>query len=186
MSLPGKFRHEWMRRSNSGVRQKVVRVHADGPRIKAYLSAFGAKMAMASYREHIGIALPLDGAIWCQFALNGGVTQEDLDARVKVLPIHETLQQGRKHVGDQFIYRYNCDERSVIAAVLQFHRGLWFTAFASSDQGIIELFRKPEFLQLPASAMIRPGNLLSLLPAPAVRRPDGKSRDDDLNSETTR
>ncbi len=67
-----------------------------------------------------------------------------------------------------FLYRYNCDERTVIAAVVQFHRGLWFTIFASSDQRIIEFFNKPEVLQLPASVMVRPGNLLGLLPEPAV------------------
>jgi hypothetical protein len=49
-----------------------------------------------------------------------------------------------------------------------FHRGLWFTIFASSDQKIVELFRKPEHLRLPASTMVRPGELLSLLPVPAV------------------
>ena len=123
---------------------------------------------MALYREHVRVALPLDGAAWCQFALNGGVTQEDLNARVKILPLWETLRQGQKNVGDQFVYRYNCDERTVIAAVVQFHRSLWFTIFASSDKKIIELFKKPEFLQLPASVMVKPGQLLELLPAPAV------------------
>jgi hypothetical protein len=48
----------------------------------------------------------------------------------------------------------------------QFHLGLWFTIFASSDQRIIELFYKPEFMQLPASVTVTPGNLLSL-----ARRP---------------
>jgi hypothetical protein len=96
------------------------------------------------------------------------MTQENLNARVEILPLHKTLRQGVKNVGDQFLYRYNCDERTVIAAVVQFHRGLWFTIFASSDQRIIEFFNKPEVLQLPASVMVRPGNLLGLLPEPAV------------------
>jgi len=91
------------------------------------------------------------------------MTRENLNARVERLPILETLRQGKKNVGDQFSYRYNCDGRTVIAAVAQFHRGLWFTVFASSDQKIIELFKKPEILQLPASAMVRPGGLLGLL-----------------------
>jgi hypothetical protein len=167
MSLPGKFNHEWMRRPGSDLLQRVVRVHADGPLVKAHLSIFGAKLAMALYREHVGVALPLDGAVWCQFALNAEMTQENLNARVEILPLHETLRQGVKNVGDQFLYRYNCDERTVIAAVAQFHRGLWFTIFASSDQRIIELFNKPEFLQLPASVMVRPGNLLGLRKPPS-------------------
>ncbi len=166
--MPGKFNHELMRRPGSGLLQPVVRVHADGPLVKAHLGIFGAKLAMALYREHVGVALPLDGAVWCQFALNAGMTQENLNARVKILPLHETLRQGIKNVRDQFSYRYNCDERTVIAAVVQFHSGLWFTIFASSDKRIIELFNKPEFLQLPASVMVRPGNLLGLLPVPAA------------------
>jgi hypothetical protein len=166
MSLPGKFNQEWMRRPGR-LLQRVVRFHADGPLVKAHLSIFGAKLAMALYREHVGVALRLDGAVWCQFALNAGMTQENLNARVKILPLHETLRQGKKNVGDQFSYRYNCDERTVIAAVVQFHRGLWFTIFASSDKRIIELFNKPEFLQLPASVMVRPGNLLGLRKPPS-------------------
>jgi hypothetical protein len=116
----------------------------------------------------VGVALPLDGAIWSQFSLNGGMTPEILDSRVKILPLHETLRQGSKHVNDQFAYRFNCDERTTIAAVVQFHLGLWFTIFASSDQRIIELLYKPPFMQLPASVTATPGNLLSLLPAPAL------------------
>lgn len=95
------------------------------------------------------------------------MTQESLNARIQILPICDTLRQGRKNVGDQFVYRYNCDGRTVIAAVAQFHRGLWFTIFASSDPSIIELFNKPKFSQLPASVMIRPGGLLGLLSTPA-------------------
>ena len=169
MITPGKSAYEWMRRSSSGILQKIVRVHADGPRVKAHLTVFGAKLAMALYREHVGLALPLDGAIWTQFALNGGMTQEYLDARTSILPAHETLRQGRKHVSDQFVYRYNTDERTVVAAVAQFHRGLWFTVFASCDTKIIDLFRSPEHLALPASELVRPGELLRLLPPNQTR-----------------
>ena len=86
----------------------------------------------------------------------------------KSSPSTKLFGKASRNVGDQFLYRYNCDERAVIAAVVQFHRGLWFTIFASSDQRIIEFFNKPEVLQLPASVMVRPGNLLGLLPEPAV------------------
>ena len=170
MSTPGKFRYELAARARSGLLQKVVRVHADGPLVKAHLSIFGAKLGMALYREHIGVALPYHGAVWTQFALSAGMSQEHLDARVERLPLFETLRQGRKHVADQFMYRFNCDERTVIAAVAQFHRGLWFTLVASSDQKIIELFSRPESLKLPASALVRPGELLKLVPnVPALR-----------------
>jgi hypothetical protein len=76
MSLSNKVKHGWVRRSGSGLLQRVVAIHADGPCVKANLSAFGAKLAMALFREHVGIALPLSGAVWCQFTLNSGMTQE--------------------------------------------------------------------------------------------------------------
>jgi hypothetical protein len=165
----GKHERGWIRRGGFGLMQPAVLVHADGPRLKAYLTIFAAKFAMALYREHVGVALGLDGAVWCQFQLNAGLTQEDVDARVAILPGYETLRQGRKKVGDQFLYRFNTDERSVVAAVAQFHRGLWLTVFASIDPRIIGLFDKPEFLTPTASAIVRPGELLNLVPAPPGR-----------------
>ena len=168
LSQPGKARSEWLRRPSSGLLQRVIRVNADGPKLKAYLSVYGAKLAMALYREHVGTALPLDGAVWCQFALNSGMTQEHLDERVKIMPLHETLRQGQKNVGNQFVYRYNTDGRTIVAAVAQFHRGLWFTLLASCDPKIIELIVKPEFVGLPASVLVRPGELLRLLPSSAA------------------
>jgi hypothetical protein len=165
VSRPEKARSEWLRRPGSGLLQQMVRVHADGPKLKAHLGVYGAKLAMALYREHVGIALPLDGAIWCQFALNAGMTQAHLDERVKIMPLHETLRQGQKSVLDQFVYRYNTDQRTVVAAVAQFHRGLWFTLFASCDPKIIELLNNPTFLGLPASVLVKPGELLKLLPS---------------------
>jgi hypothetical protein len=168
MTRSGSYQETWLRRPNSDLLQRVIYVHADGPRLKAYLTIFAAKFAMALYRRHVGVALGLDGAVWCQFQLNAGVTQEDLDARVAILPGCETLRQGTKTVGDQFLYRFNTDERTVIAAVAQFHRGLWLTVFASTNPKLTELFAKPEFLGLPTGAMVRPGELLNLVPAPPV------------------
>jgi hypothetical protein len=63
MSRSGKREYRWMRRANSGLLQRVVYVHADGPRLKAYLTIFAAKFAMALYREQVGVALGLDGAV---------------------------------------------------------------------------------------------------------------------------
>jgi len=163
LSAPGKSNPLLLRRP-SGLLKEAVQVHADGPRTTAYLKTFGVRLAMALYREHVGEALPLDGAVWCQFALNAGMRQEHLDARISILPAHETLKQGRKQVGEQFAYRYNSDERSVVAAVAQFHKGLWMTLFASSEPRTINLMSRPEFNELPASVLASPGKLRTLLP----------------------
>jgi hypothetical protein len=165
MSAPGKSRPEWNYRGASPVLQQVVRVSADGPLVHANLCAFGAKLAMALFREHVGVALPLEGAVWCQSALNAGMTQEALEARLRILPLFDTLRQGKFNVQDQFAYRYNCDNRTTLGAVAQFHRGLWITLFASSDPKIIALFEDPRFTSLPASALVRPGELRKLLNA---------------------
>ena len=102
----GKHERGLIRRGDFGLMQSAVWVHADGPRLKAYLTIFAAKFAMALYREHVGVALGLDGAVWCEFQLNAGLTQENVDARVALLPGCETLRQGTKNVGDQFLYRF--------------------------------------------------------------------------------
>jgi hypothetical protein len=104
LSLPSKAKYGWISRPGSGLLQRAVGIHADGPRVKAHLGAFGAKLAMALFREHVGVALPYPVPLG---ALNSGMPQEQLNARVRILPIHETLRQGRKNVGDQFVYRYN-------------------------------------------------------------------------------
>ena len=159
MSAPGKSIPEWGHRDGSPVLQRVVRVRADGPLVQANLCAFGAKLAMALYREHVGTPLPFDGVVWCQSALNAGMTQEALDARLQILPLFDTLRQGKFNVQEQFAYRYNCDNRATLGAVAQFHRGLWITLFASSDPKIVALLEEPKFVNLPASALIRPGDL---------------------------
>jgi len=163
MSLLDKFQSGWMQRPESGLFQRVVRLVVDGPKVTAQLGAFGAKLGMALYREHVGAALPLEGAVWNLFTLNAAMTQEKLMARVEKLPIQGTLSQGRKNVGDQFVYRYNCDGRTVIAAVVEFHSNLWFTIVASSDERIVNFFLEKQVSPLPASVLVRPGGLLSLL-----------------------
>jgi hypothetical protein len=139
MSLPNKVNYEWVRRPGSGVLQRVVRVHADGPYVKAHLSAFGAKLAMALFRR---------ACRRCATVI-----------RCRLAPVRwwHYAPAGPEEWGGPFVYRYNCDGRTVIAAVAQFHRGLWFTIFASSDPKIIDLFNKPESSKLPASVIARPG-----------------------------
>jgi hypothetical protein len=166
MIQPGTHEARWVPRRDSGLLHRAILVRARGPRLQAYLRIFAAKLAMALFREHTGSPLALDGAVWCQFLLNAGVTQEYLESLLSMLPGLETLRQGSKNVSDQFNYRYNTDERTVVAAVSQFHLGLWLTTFASTDPRIIDLLAKPEFVALPASAFVRPGELLSLLPPP--------------------
>lgn len=117
---------------------------------------------MALYREHVGSALPLHGQVWCQFAFNGGMTQEQLDARVRILPVYDTLWQGRKNVADQFAYRYNCDARTAVATVVRSTAASGSPCSHPATSGSSS-FHKPEFRGLPASALVSPGELLKVM-----------------------
>jgi hypothetical protein len=83
LSLPGKFQSEWMQRPGAGLYENVVRVDADGPKLKAHLGIFGSKLGIALYRENVGVALSLEGAVWTKFTLNAGMTEDMLMASVE-------------------------------------------------------------------------------------------------------
>jgi hypothetical protein len=53
----GSRQEGWVRRPKSDLLQRVILRQADGPRLKVYLTIFAAKLAMALYREHVGVAL---------------------------------------------------------------------------------------------------------------------------------
>jgi catechol 2,3-dioxygenase-like lactoylglutathione lyase family enzyme len=128
----GKFAHSW-RTGPSGLFQKVVEVRADGPILSRHMTVFTAKMGMALYREHVGQPLPLDGAIFTKWFLNAGLSQESAEAMLAIMPIGGALRNGRKHSIEQFGYRYNCDERSIIAALVGFQSNLHLFLIAAAE-----------------------------------------------------
>lgn len=160
---PEKSNTQWLQRPTSGLLQKAVFISADGPLVRSYLSVFGAKLAMALFREHTGIALPLNGAVWCQYCFLAGMTQEKINDLIKIMPLFSMLKQGKKNSQGQFSYCYNCDGKTTLAAEVQFHRSLWFTLFVSSDAKIIDLISSPQCRNIPASKVVHPGELISVL-----------------------
>lgn len=141
-----------------------VRAEA-GPRIRAYLNLFAAKLGMALFREHMGFALPAEGICYAHCHLNGGLTQQQADAYLTMMPNFGTIAQGKFTASDQFSYRYNSDNRSIIAAIAQFHSNLHVVVIAASD-------RSEYSKVLPISSygiMISPGELLAFLPTPGQR-----------------
>ena len=155
---PAKAQKVWQR-TQGGILKSVATVNMDGPLTKAYLTIFSAKLGMALYREHVGIALPLDGGVQIQFFLNAGLARATAEAMLKVLPGHKTLQQGKFQVHDQFAYRYNCDERSIVAALIGFNSNLHIFVVATSEP---EKYGFP--IQRPHFYFAKPGQLKSLLP----------------------
>jgi hypothetical protein len=75
-----------------------------------------------------------------------------------ILPVFGELRQGRKSSSGQFGYRFNCDDRSIVAAVVSFHNNLHVLAFATSDPGTYG-----NVLATNNMITTRPGELLSRL-----------------------
>jgi hypothetical protein len=147
-------------RNPKGVRVRSVMRIADGPLVKAYLTVFGAKLAMALYREHTGIALPLTGGVQTTMFLNAGLAQAKADAILKITPLFSTLTQGDAHVPDQFAYRYNTDGESVLLAIIGFHRGLYIVVFATSMPEFYRFVVNPLFRE----PYIKPGGIRAMMP----------------------
>jgi hypothetical protein len=110
-----------------------VQIQADGPILYNHLATFSAKMAMALYRQHVGVPLPLDGAVYTTHYLNSGLSKEVLEASLGIMPLFDNLKQGTKTSSGQFDYRYNCDEKSILGAIVSLHSNLHILLFATSD-----------------------------------------------------
>jgi hypothetical protein len=135
-------------------------LNSDGPLLKTYLTAFGAKIGMALYREYIGTPLPLTGGVLTTSFLNFGLAQKTADIILTIAPQFGTLTQGRFQVPEQFAYRYNTDGKSVVFALIRFHSGLHIVIFATS---------MPEFYSFPTNPLfhepyVKPGRFLDAMP----------------------
>lgn len=144
----------------SGIRRQMTVMRLSGPLTRAYLDVFSAKLGMALYRHHCSHSLPLDGFVMSGTYLNAGLAPDTAKALLSIMPDQAGLRQGRRnHADDQFIYRFNTDGRSVVAALSQFHEGLYVStmAFGSTDPyGQLSL--------LPHHRLVRPGDLPGMMP----------------------
>jgi hypothetical protein len=134
-------------------------ITANGPLTRAYLKVFGAKMAMALYREHVGAALPLEGEVFVTWSLNVGFRSEISEAILDALPWLDRLEQGKKTSQGQFDYRFRTDRKTIVIAQSSFHAGLNILSIASSISG---RFSFP--LPFTRGGRVRPGELLSSMP----------------------
>lgn len=145
-----------------GVLVPVAEMHA-GPIARALLDVWAAKLAMALYHEHAGSALPPDGGTYAIWFLNNGLDQPTGDNFLRILPAHGTLVQGRrKSASGQFDYRFNTDERSIVAALTHFHGNIHFFTIAMADPAAYHFPRD----RLPHGRFMRPGDLLASMPKP--------------------
>jgi hypothetical protein len=148
-----------------GIIKPYIKFNADGPLAKAYLTVFAAKLGMALYREHVGEPLPFTGGVYTLFFLNAGLAKATGDAMLEKLPMFETLNQGRVCVPDQFAYRYNCDGKSIVAALAGFHSNFHVFIVATSDP---DFYNPPK--KIPYADFVRPGELVGRVPQ-KIRKP---------------
>lgn len=123
------------------------RMELDGPVTYALLRAFSAKLGMALYREHVGEPLPVGGKVFTQHYLNAGLQRREAEDTLEILPMLGQLRQGRQMSGHLFNYRYNTDDKSIVAALVAFNDNLFFRIFATHDKqmvdALLELHDKP-------------------------------------------
>jgi hypothetical protein len=106
----------------------------------------------------------MEGKVYTRCYLSAGLLQTHADEMLAKMPMGGTLQQGKFQVNEQFEYRFNCDGRSIIAALARFQKGLFVCTIATSE---------PEKYSLrivgPTDALVSPGELNSLMPPKGER-----------------
>ena len=133
-----------------------------GPISQALLTVFTAKLGMALYYEHVGVPLPLAGGVHTMWFLNSGLSEETAHAMLAMLPAYDTLKQGlRKSAAGQFDYRFNSDDKSIVAALTHFHNNIHFFTLSMADPAAYG-FPRP----MPFTALVRPGELKKFMPKP--------------------
>lgn len=144
--------------SPSGLLRETNELDADGPILKQHLDVFSAKLGMALYREHTGHALPETGAVFTTWFLNAGLTREGVETMLSIMPSHSSLRQGTKTVTEQFAYRYNTDDTSIVAALVGFHGNLHILAITTADYETYDFIAKG-----PNICVTRPGSFAGLV-----------------------
>lgn len=154
----GKSKHTYLRNPQGVMVPKVV-LNADGKLLNKYMRVFTAKLGMALYRNHVGHPLPATGGVHVQYFLNAGLADATAKALLNGMPMGSTLRQGQWTVPEQFAYRFNCDDKSIIAALIGFHNNLHFFIIATSTP---EQYKLP--FNVPHSDFVRIGELVGRMP----------------------
>ncbi len=121
------------RKNEFGFRMPVVKFEANGPIIKRNMTAFSAKLAMALFREHVGKPLVEGSGVFVKWFLNAGLSEKQALGYLSILPIAGELRQGNQRSIEQFGYRFNSDDKSLLVAMVGFHSNLHIFLAATSD-----------------------------------------------------
>jgi hypothetical protein len=149
------------RKNEFGFLMPVVKIDADGPILKRNMTVFSAKMGMALYREHVGKPMAENSGIFVKWFLNAGLNEAEAHGFLSFLPAVGEIKQGKQRSIKQFGYRYNCDDRSLIMAMIGFHSNLHILVAATSD---LDTFGKV-LSQYKGITFVKFGELTKLLEA---------------------
>ena len=122
----------------------MIRLQIDGPAVNYLVYKFGAKLAMAFFREFVGRPISLTGSLFIQRFYNAGLQREELEASLKIMPMYGELRMGKVSSGKQFFYRANHDEKSIVAALVGFNSNLFYRFFAVENSEIQKALHAPE------------------------------------------
>lgn len=149
-----------LKRTTGGVLVPLSEIHT-GPIGQSLLNVFAAKLGMAIYREHVGEPLPPTGGVQGMWFLNAGLGEQTAAKFLNFLPVFETLEMGKQSASGQFGYRYNSDDKSIVAALTHFQGNVHFFTIAMAEPSTHGFPRDVQF-----GAFIRPGELLKHMPKP--------------------
>lgn len=146
-------------RKRSGLLVRSVKLRVESELAKIYLDIFSAKIGMALYRQHVGEALPLTGAVQTHWFSNVGLGEDLAFKMLAMMPEQGTLKQGAFNVKHQFSYHYNCDQKMVLMALINLHDNFYIFCLATSEP---ELFKLPRNMDTftNTGALTRAGQLL--------------------------
>lgn len=155
----GSFERIW-RYTSAGILVEQIRTNAEGPLLRAYLSAFSAKLGMAFYREHVGQPLPETGAVFSQFYCNSGLEKPVAETMLGLMPVYGNLRMGKRNSEGEFDYRYNTDDRTIVASLAGFHDNFFVLTFATSEPD-----RYAQIPMLGKMTRTTPGQIVRLIPS---------------------
>lgn len=93
-------------RDSPGALPEAAAIFSVGPIADAYLSAFGARVALALHYELTHEILPDSGGVFVHWMSNNVIAKNEVpDAFLAMLGSPQTLKQGRKTLADQFFYQ---------------------------------------------------------------------------------
>lgn len=156
----------WVR-TPTGLFHRGFRANGNGPILKRHMDVFSAKFGLALYREHVGEALPIDGRVYSRWFLNSAIDNDLVQSIISILPLAETLRMGEKIATEQFAYRYNCDGKTILAALAGFHTNLHVFTIATASPDIygpaLNVMRDIQGVSGPWFDIMAPGQLVQRL-----------------------